>query len=135
MKIREIIKAKGLTSKSVAESAGIAEPLLSNILTGKRNPSVPTLRKIAEALHVSVSELMGDTVQDSKMVAFMHFNGQPHTPTTMEEIMCILKEWDEDSFHVLCHLHDFQHMRTKYAHNQAVIRMMDELTQIFTTKP
>ena len=57
MRIKELIKSKGLTAKDVAVSSGISEPLLSNIVNGKGNPSLQTLMRIADALGVNVAEL------------------------------------------------------------------------------
>lgn len=120
-----------MTAKSVAESAGLTEPMLSDILNGKRNPSLPTLRKIADALHVNIAELFAENVTANKLIAFLHYRGQGHTPTTLQEIMAILKDWDEELFHKECHLHDFQNLRVKYADNQEVQHLMDALCAIF----
>jgi len=41
----------------IAEAAGITKAMLSAYETGKQNPSIETLEKILEALHVDVAEL------------------------------------------------------------------------------
>lgn len=55
LRIKELIKAKGLTAKELATVIGISESTLSLAVNG--NPTVETLQKIAAALGVSVSEL------------------------------------------------------------------------------
>ena len=55
LRIKEIIKAKGITAKELAAKIGISEGALSLAING--NPTVETLVKIASALCVSVSEL------------------------------------------------------------------------------
>ena len=50
---------RGLTAKALAEAAGIAQPFLSQIETGKREGTVDTLRKIADALSVTLDDLVG----------------------------------------------------------------------------
>ena len=50
---------RGLSIKALAEQAGIAQPFLSQIETGRREGAVATLRKIAEALNVTLDDLVG----------------------------------------------------------------------------
>jgi transcriptional regulator with XRE-family HTH domain len=49
----------GLSQNAVAHRAGLAASYLSRIETGKIHPTVPTANKIAAALRVSLSELLG----------------------------------------------------------------------------
>jgi DNA-binding XRE family transcriptional regulator len=49
---------RGLTSAALAEKAGIGQGFLSQIETGKRDGTVSTLRKIADALGVRLDELV-----------------------------------------------------------------------------
>lgn len=56
MRIKEVIKQKGLTQKEVAEKLGMSLSGLVQIMTGK--PSLTTLEKIAAALDVEVWELL-----------------------------------------------------------------------------
>jgi DNA-binding XRE family transcriptional regulator len=48
---------RGLTIKQLAEKAKVSAPFVSQIESGQREGSVETLRKIAEALKVSLDEL------------------------------------------------------------------------------
>jgi len=50
---------RGLSVKALAESAGIAPAYLSQIETGKRDGTLSTIKKIADALDVSVDDLVG----------------------------------------------------------------------------
>ncbi len=56
MRIKEVIKEKGLTQKELADKLGMTTVGLSQILSGK--PSYTTLEKIASALGVKVWELL-----------------------------------------------------------------------------
>lgn len=58
-RLRAARKAKGLTQKALGEACGIAEPTIRRYELGKLNPKYETLEKIASALDVSASELMG----------------------------------------------------------------------------
>lgn len=59
--IREARKKKGLSLRSVAASAEISPSLLSQVETGKTNPSVGTLYALVNVLNVSIDELVGGT--------------------------------------------------------------------------
>ena len=56
--IREARKKKGLSLRSVAASADISPSLLSQVETGKTNPSVGTLYALVGVLNVSIDELI-----------------------------------------------------------------------------
>jgi DNA-binding XRE family transcriptional regulator len=49
---------RGLTSKQLAEAAGISQPYLSQIETGKREGSIGTMKKIANALKIGLDDLV-----------------------------------------------------------------------------
>ena len=49
---------RGLTIKQLAEKAQVSAPFVSQIESGQREGSVETLRKIADALDVSLDELV-----------------------------------------------------------------------------
>jgi len=55
LRIKEVIKEKGLTVQVVAERMGINRVGLSNHING--NPSVEVLQRIANALEVDITEL------------------------------------------------------------------------------
>ena len=55
LRIKEVIKEKGMTITELADKMGINRVNLSNMVNG--NPTVETLNKIAAALEVSVTEL------------------------------------------------------------------------------
>lgn len=55
LRIKEIIKQKGMTITELADKMGINRVNLSNMING--NPTVETLEKIATALHVPISDL------------------------------------------------------------------------------
>ncbi|WP_297456006.1 XRE family transcriptional regulator [Persephonella sp.] len=61
-KIREKVKAlmqeRGLKQKDLVEKSGLSQVFISYFLTGKRNIGFNALEKIAQALGVSVAELL-----------------------------------------------------------------------------
>ncbi len=56
--IRRIRQEKNLMQKEFGKKVGLDAAYLSNIETGKMNPTVTTIEKIAKALGVQVDELM-----------------------------------------------------------------------------
>ncbi|MGO9674238.1 MAG: helix-turn-helix domain-containing protein [Methylocella sp.] len=58
-RIRVWREHRGLTSSALASKAGIAQGFLSQIETGRREGTVETLRKIADALSLMIDDLVG----------------------------------------------------------------------------
>lgn len=57
-KIAELIRAKGIEQKSLAEEVGVSEAMMSFIVRGLKEPSLTVLTRIAKALDVPVAELI-----------------------------------------------------------------------------
>ena len=57
-KIKCIRREKGLTQKKLGELCGIAESNIRKYENGKQNPKIETVRKIAYALNVPITELI-----------------------------------------------------------------------------
>lgn len=58
--IKTFRKKAGLMQHEVAEKIGIAQSSYCNIEKGRRNPSLKTLRKLAELFHCTVDDLLSD---------------------------------------------------------------------------
>ena len=58
LRVKEVIKAKGLTMQQVADELGITRDTLTRNING--NPTIETLEKIAKTLGVSVSDLLNE---------------------------------------------------------------------------
>lgn len=71
-KIRKIRKSEGLTISALAERVGVSESYISQLERGLMDPSVSLLRKLANALEVSVA-------------AFFDDDGSPPIITRLEE--------------------------------------------------
>ena len=55
--IQTIRRQKGLSQEEVAHRAEVHQTYLSGVETGKRNPSIKVVERIATALGVDVAEL------------------------------------------------------------------------------
>ena len=59
-KIKEFRKKRGLTQKQLGDLCGMADSAIRRYENGRANPKIETLRKIADALEVNVTELLND---------------------------------------------------------------------------
>lgn len=60
-RIRETRERKGLSQNDLAEKAGMQASAISHFESGRRAPSFDNLRKLADALDVSIDFLLGRT--------------------------------------------------------------------------
>lgn len=61
LRLRDLLKQKEITGKSLAEKVGVSDNTISFILTGKTHPRPELLLKIAAALDVDLRELFIST--------------------------------------------------------------------------
>jgi XRE family transcriptional regulator, aerobic/anaerobic benzoate catabolism transcriptional regulator len=54
---------RGMTRKQLAADSGLSERFLADVEAGKGNVSINSLEAVAQALHISILELMQDTPQ------------------------------------------------------------------------
>jgi transcriptional regulator with XRE-family HTH domain len=58
--IKALREDKGLSQKALADRIGVSDAYITMLETGKRaNPSLKVLKKLAKALGVPVTELLG----------------------------------------------------------------------------
>ncbi|MFC4075238.1 helix-turn-helix domain-containing protein [Salinithrix halophila] len=63
--IRTIREKKGLSQESLSFKADLHRTYLSQLESGQRNPSYTTLLKLANALSVSIFELINGGIKES----------------------------------------------------------------------
>lgn len=85
-KVKELCSERGITIKQLAEKMKITPESLSRAING--NPQLSTIRKIAEALGVSVTDLF-DRSED-ELQAIVVCAGKTYTATTKEELKAIV---------------------------------------------
>jgi len=59
-RIKELRNARGWTQEHLASIVGCTKTHISEMESGKKNPSHPMMRSIAQAFGVSVTDLYGD---------------------------------------------------------------------------
>ena len=70
LRIKEVIKERGMTITQLADKMGIYSVNLSNIVNG--NPTVETLNKIADAIGCPVTELFEQPKKDGASLTCPH---------------------------------------------------------------
>lgn len=60
MDIKRLRNDQGLSVRALASKAGMSYTYVSNVENGKVDPSLSVLRRLAAALRVTVSELIGE---------------------------------------------------------------------------
>lgn len=60
IKVVKLLKERNMTQSELAKKAGIPQPSLSRILSGKHTTQIETIEKIAAALNTSVGDLWDD---------------------------------------------------------------------------
>ncbi len=58
MRLKKFRAAQGLTQEGLAAKAGISRVYIARLETGKQDPTLTTLKKLAKALKVTVGELV-----------------------------------------------------------------------------
>ena len=64
-RVRSLRAQRGLTRKAVAQAADVSERHLANLEYGTGNASILVLQQVAQALHCSLAELVGDVTTRS----------------------------------------------------------------------
>ena len=82
--LKEARLKSGLSQKDLSENIGVAKSTYSLYESGKREPNVDTIKKIASALNVSADMLLGLEAEPTALAA--HFDGDEYTEDEMEEI-------------------------------------------------
>ena len=58
LNVKKLRKEAGLSQEAFAEAAGLARSYMSDVETGRRNPTLKVVERIAAALNVSADTLL-----------------------------------------------------------------------------
>jgi len=73
-RIRRFRKALHITQAALGERAQVEPSNISHIERGATKVSLPTLLKIANALHVSLDELVYDSIENNRHISIKELN-------------------------------------------------------------
>ena len=89
-RIKQVLKEKNVTVSTLSEMIGITQPNMSSIITGKVNPSIDTLEKIALALSVPIAELFQP---ESDLYGIVQFKGKTYKLDSDRSLECFLIDY------------------------------------------
>ena len=101
-RIKKYAKLRGLSLQKVALAAGLSKNMIYQYKDGT-NPSMKTLNKIADVLHVEPNDLLSDTTSKENTAqadlddddTIFTFQGKPIPPEDLKIIRRLLKNDDE----------------------------------------
>lgn len=88
LRVKDIIKEKGLTMQEVSDRIGIVRDTLTRQING--NPTVETLQRIADALEVTVPELF-TSQSSSDFTALIDYKGELKRFNSVDELKRFLE--------------------------------------------
>lgn len=95
--IATLRKAKNLKSSELASMAGVKQPYISAIENGKKIPSLDVLQRIAKALDVTTSELLGEVPKQLSFDMRRLVDTAKNLPTRqVEALISMVKEFSGD---------------------------------------
>jgi len=80
-RIKEERKKKGMTQEKLAELSGISNNFISYIESGNKNASLKTIKKIADALEITLSDLFREISVSKK----------PKTDPTIKQLVYLIQ--------------------------------------------
>ena len=87
--LKEARLKSGLSEKDLYENIGVAKSTYSLYESGKREPNVDTIKKIASVLNVSADMLLG--IDDEPVAIAAHLNGKDFTKEQWNRIESFAK--------------------------------------------
>lgn len=96
LRIKELIKQKGLTITEVAERMNVNRVNLSNMISG--NPTIKSLEQIAEAMEVDVWELFisPEQLKDKELSAMVKYKENLYTANSISELEDIIRKLKQE---------------------------------------
>ena len=75
LRLKEILKEKGISGKELAEKVNVSENTISFIATGKTQPRFELLLLIAKTLDIDIRDLLNSTKDSSTETIYVNRNG------------------------------------------------------------
>ncbi len=93
LRIKEILKLRGMTMIELAEKLNINRVNLSNSING--NPTLKSLLKIAEILEVDISELFAKPVAENVVTGYLEYNGEIYKIESILDIEKLIEKMEK----------------------------------------
>ncbi|GGE92233.1 DNA-binding transcriptional regulator, XRE-family HTH domain [Chishuiella changwenlii] len=80
LRLKEVLKEKGLTGKELAEKVNVTENTISFMSTGRTQPRFDLLIQIAEVLDVDIKDLFNSTKEPEELETLYIFKDGSYIP-------------------------------------------------------
>lgn len=90
MRVKEVLKQRGMTAKELAVKLGMTETGLSIAINEKGNPPLKRLQEIAAALEVDITELFSP--KGDGFMAVVDYGGKLHRFDSVEALKKFIAE-------------------------------------------
>lgn len=119
-----------MSINDLAAKLDVSRQALSRQIQGKM--LVETAERIAAALGVELWELFVSPAELERkhMVAFFQYDGKPHTPTSVEEMLAIMDAWQHDKLHAIYRKEAFSDIRAAHPGGGRVAMLLDQLEDL-----
>ena len=91
LRIKELIKLKGITSKELANRVEVTPASISNIINGNSFPKPELLISIANVLDVDVKELFISTKTSTPLNGFIDYRGVIYRIQSIDDLKQLVK--------------------------------------------
>lgn len=89
LKVKDLIKQKGMTMQQFAEMLGVTRDTLTRNING--NPTLETLERIANALEVDIAELFVRNTPDSDVSGYVKVKGTIYEIHSFEDLRRLIE--------------------------------------------
>jgi len=76
LRVKQICKERGLTLKQLAEKMGVAPETLTRAISDNANPTLATLKSIANALEMEIGEIFASSNTANQISGHIEVNGE-----------------------------------------------------------
>ena len=132
-KIKELRKSKNISQEKLADELGVSQAMIAQYESGKRNPKIETLNRIAKALTVDISSLVEFPYldKDSKTIYIDTRRKEDYEEslllTNFRRLNINGKEKAIEHVEMLAKIPEYQRMVTEvFAGNQSVEDLLEE---------
>lgn len=89
LKVKDLIKQKGMTMQQFAERLGVTRDTLTRNING--NPTLETLERIANALEVDIAELFVRNTPDSEVNGYVKVKGTLYEVRSLDDLRRLIE--------------------------------------------
>ena len=99
-KIKKIRKESGLTQKQLAQKLGVSQAAIVQFESEKSNPKIDTLKKIADALNVSIMDFLdaGDSITEIGKDGYINHISKYHFEPSPQFSHTLAAHFDSDEY-------------------------------------